>query len=135
MAYATWPTALLNPDRPVQVTNTLPLVTGDPDKIGAFITERNETRPTVNATASLLLEAGEFQTFLSFWRDTIFNGRKIFEAPWIEIAGYPDYVARLINFTMGSNGVLPQVSLQLEFLPDIRLDVTNTFPDVWPPLT
>jgi hypothetical protein len=95
-------------------------------------TERNQTRNIFSASPVVPIEGSLFQTFLTFWRVTLNNGKAIFTAPWIADLGHPGYVARMPTFSVGMNGVEPVVTLTLELVPDVRLDPTDTFPDPWP---
>ena len=134
MPYSVWPTVLNNPDRPIQIPDALPLVRGGPKEPGQYKADRIRTRPSVSVKASIILEADEYQTLAAFWRDTLFNGKKLFTAPWIALAGYEGYTARLLGYSSSSVGTTPKVNLNLQFIPDVRLDVTDTFPEIWPPL-
>lgn len=134
MAYDVWPTSINDPDNPIQTDGKSPIVTGNEKSIGRFETDRIETRPVVKASATLLLDPTEFQTFLAFWRDTLNQGSKKFTAAWITIAGYPHYAAKITGFKSSSFGIVPIISLNFDLIPDIRLDPTLSFPDVWPPL-
>lgn len=135
MAYEVWPTAINAPDTGINVKETAPLVSGNEKAIGRHETARIKTRPVVKASATLLLDSTEFQTFLVFWRDTLDQGKQIFSADWIADAGYPYYVARITAIQATSNGVVPKIALSFDLIPDIRLDAaTGLVPDVWPPL-
>jgi len=133
MPYAVWPVSLENPDRPMQIDGALPLVSSQTQQHGKYVAIRDRTRPVVNATASMLFDPADYQTIITFWRDTLFRGKKLFLAPWIALANYDGYAARLINHTTGTNGQAPVINLKIQLVPDVLLDVTQTVPEIWPP--
>lgn len=132
--YPVWPASLPDPNAPIRYERKLPLVSGDRETLGFPASERVQTRDVFNASAVVLIPAADFQTFFTFWRDTLSNGKALFTAPWITTLGHPEYVARLLQYSMNTERSLPVVSMSLELVPDVALDPTGTFPDQWPEL-
>ena len=132
MTYPVWPSTLDNPDSPLTNERGLPLIQGDAGDLGLPTSARIQTRTTLNGSGSLIVPAALFQTFFLFWRDTLNNGKSLFTAPWLSIMGYPEYVLRMPTYQMTTIGVIPQIDMTLELVPDVNLDPTDTFPDAWP---
>lgn len=132
MAYVAWPATLPAPETPVSYDRVLPIAQGQTAGIGVVSAERNRTRAIFSGSAILLLDPDTFQTFLTFWRDTINKGNDIVKADWVAYLGHPEYVVKLLDWSATPRGVLPAVRLLLEFIPDVKLDPTDTFPDPWP---
>jgi hypothetical protein len=132
MAYKVWPATLPDPDSPMKYDRNLPIELAQTNDLGKFTSKRIQTRTSFKSTATMLLEPNLFQTFLAFWVTTLSNGKAIFTAPWIATLAHPEYVARILSFSVGAEGVAPIVTMQLELVPDVKLDPTNTFPDPWP---
>lgn len=129
MAYEVWPFDA--PNRPVSLNGGLPLVNGQPEQIGFVNSVRDETRPVVNVTGTLFLEADEIQSLITFWKTTLKRGKKKFTADWIADVGYSYYVGKLLSYRPTPNGCAGDVSLQLQLIPDVRLDGSNK-PEPWP---
>lgn len=127
MAYPVWPASLPDPEVPLNARRPLPLRADSSSALGRFTTARKMTRPIIQARAMLLLDAADYQTLADFWRDTLFNGKALFTAPWLALCGYPDYAVKLLEYKTGTRGILPSITLIFEFLP-----VTVTPPDPWP---
>ena len=130
--YPVWPATLADPQSPINYERPLPLAAGSSDSMGKLTSERRQTRKLFKGGVTVNIEASLFQTFLTFWRDTLFQGKHVFTADWISDLGHPEYVGKIVNFDVTMKGVEPLVKMEMEFLPDVKLDPTDTFPDPWP---
>jgi len=133
MAYAAWPSTYADPTTPLPFEHTLPLSTGDSEAIGRFETKRRRTWPTFKTQLVVPLEPDLFQDFRLFWRDTLSRGKKFFTAPWLNVTGYPNYVARMLTYEVTLEGIEPRIAMTLDLIPDVNLDEAGD-PDRWPPV-
>lgn len=134
MAYVAYPSNLPTPEAPFSGDLALPLDSTNANEIGAYISNRTQTRATLKGSVSLRLNPSQFSILLTFQRITLNKGLKLFTAQWIEDLGYKGYVAKFPNFSLGLTGFAPFINIDVELIPDVRYsDVDASIPSPFPP--
>lgn len=135
MAYAVYPASLPIPEMPLSGEIKLPLASSPENEIGAFESFRVKTRADLDGSSFIWLnDPADFgQIFIPFYHVTLNSGLEYFTADWLELFGYKGYVARILSFKQNLRGKCPNISLNMDFIPDVQYSIADpTIPSPWP---
>ena len=131
MAIESWPAGLPVPQKSFNCQLRAGLV-NDQEIINP---QRIRTYPERSSTFYLLLTQTQFETLQTFYQTTLTGGGEIFEADWLENAGFDFHRLRFLKPFSATlqNGILWKVKMDFEIIAGVPFDGEDVV--YWPCVT